>query len=131
MAITELSSDALRACLSQRKAELGGQGINLFQSALNRSKSDLLELYLRPNLLCPGKSYVYIAEDNGGKGSRPNYDPANSLFAALEPSEGGYALPGRWGLFTNPLGWVGIDAAGPRPSDRPINIGFTTYTKSP
>src|ERR1051326_4669993 len=124
----ELSSDTLVACLSSKRDELGGQGVNLFLSALKKSKSDLLELYLRPNLLCPGKSYVYIAEDSGGKRGRPNYDPANSLFAALEPSESGYALPGRWGLFTNPLGWVGIDAAGPRPSHRPLNIGFTIYT---
>jgi len=124
----ELSPDTLRACLSSKRDTLGGQGINLFLSALKKSKSDLLELYLRPNLLSPGKSYIYIAEDSGGKRGRPNYDPANSLFAALEPSESGYALPGRWGLFTNPLGWVGIDVAGPRPSDRPINIGFTIYT---
>lgn len=90
----ELSSNTLVACLSNKRDAIGGQGINLFQSALKRSKSDLVELYLRPNLLCPGKSYVYIAEDSGGKGSRPNYDPANSLFAALEPPESGFALPG-------------------------------------
>src|SRR6266576_2999276 len=124
----ELSSDMLMACLSSKRDTLGGQGINLFQSALNRSKSDLLELYLRPNLLCPGKSYVYIAEDNGGKGSRPNYDPANSLAAAMEPPESDLAFPGRWGLFTNPLGWVGINAEGPLPSDRAINAGYTVYT---
>jgi hypothetical protein len=38
------------------------------------------------------------------------------------------AFPGRWGLFTNPLAWIDIDAPGPRPSDRAINIGFTCYT---
>src|ERR1051326_8257722 len=124
----ELSSDTLMACLSSKRDALGGQGINLFRSALKKSKSDLLELYLQPNLLCPGKSYIYIAADSGGKGSRPNYDPANSLFAAMEPPESAFALPGRWGLFTNPLGWVGIEAPGPRPSDRPINAGFTIYT---
>jgi hypothetical protein len=126
--IEELSSDTFLACAASKRDELGRQGVNLFQSALTRSKSDLLEIYLRPSLLVPGNSYIYIAEDKGGKGGRPNYDPANSLVATIEPPESDLAFPGRWGLFTNPLGWVGIDAEGPRPSDRPINVGYTVYT---
>ena len=128
MSIKEVSSDTVLACLWRKRDELGGQGINLFRSALSRSNSDLLELYLRPNLIHPDKAYIYIAEDNGGKGSRPNYDPANSLVAASEPLGRDLAFPGRWGLFTNPLGWIGINAGGPRPSDRPTNVGFTVYT---
>src|SRR4029077_57202 len=128
VAIQELSTDTLLACLAEKRNELGGQGTNLFQSALNKSKSDLLELFLRPNLLCPGESYIYLAEDKNGKGGRPNYDPANSLVATIEPPDSDLAFPGRWGLCTNPLGWVNINAGGPRPSDRPINVGFTIYT---
>jgi hypothetical protein len=125
VAITVLPSDTLMACLKEHADDLGGQGINLFRNAVGGSKSNLLDSYIRPHLLRLGESYIYIAEDNGGKGSRPAYDPGNT-FAATINSE--LAVPGRWGLFTNPLGWIDIDADGPRPSDRPINIGFCVYT---
>ncbi len=49
------------------------------------------------------------------------------MATALLP-DGDLAFPGRWGLFTNPLAWIDIDAPGPRPSDRATNIGFTCYT---
>lgn len=56
---------------------------------------------------------------------RSNFDPANTIAAMLDSD---LALPGRWGLFANPLSWVDIDADGPRPKYRAINIGFTVYT---
>jgi hypothetical protein len=127
LAIQVLPLDTLFECLKDHASELGGQDINLFDSAVKKSKSDLLDYYLRPNLLVPGHAYIYIAEDKGGKGSRPNYDPGNT-FVALANPQTGLAFPGRWGLFTNPLGWVEIDAQGPRPSDRPTNIGFCVFT---
>jgi hypothetical protein len=128
MAIDILPSDILLACLKEHATDLGGKGINLFQTAVSRSKSDLIELYLRPKLIDPGRSYIYIAEDKGGKGSRRNYDPGNTIAAAVAASESDLVFPGRWGLFSNPLGWVDIDADGPRPSDRATNIGFCVYT---
>jgi hypothetical protein len=116
VAINVLPSDTLLECVKERVVDLGAQGVNLFRSALNRSKSDLLECYLRPNLLSRGNSYIYIAEDNGGKGSRRAYDPGNTV-AALALPDSDLAFPGRWGLFANPLAWINIDAPGPRPSD--------------
>src|SRR5260221_4903732 len=128
LAIQVLPLDTLFECLKEHASDLGGQAINLFQTAAKKSKSDLLDYYLRPNLLSPGQSYIYIAEDKGGKGSRPNYDPGNTIVAAASAPDSGIAFPSRWGLFTNPLGWVEVDTAGPRPSDRPINVGFCVYT---
>ena len=139
MAIDILPSDILFGCLKEHATELGGQGINLFEAAFNKSKSDLIELYLRPKLIDRGRSYIYIAEDKGGKGSRRNYDPGNTIAATRVPPESDLAFPGRWGLFTNPLGWVDINAdgpggavsgasRGPRPSDRATNVGFCVYT---
>lgn len=128
MAINVLPSDTLLECLKGHVADLGEQGVNLFRCAVNKSKSDLIEYYLRPNLLSPGNSYIYIAGDKGGKGSRPAYDPGNTVVATQVPSSSDLTFPGRWGLFTNPLAWIDIDAPGPRPSDRAINIGFTCYT---
>jgi hypothetical protein len=128
LAINVLPSDALLECLKEGAADLGEQGINLFRQAVKRSKSDLLENYLKPNLLCAGDSYIYIAEDNGRKGSRTAYDPGNTVAASMAAFGSELAFPGRWGLFANPLSWIDIDAPGPRPSDRAINIGFTFYT---
>jgi hypothetical protein len=113
MAVDILPSDILFACLKEHATDLGGQGINLFEAAFNKSKSDLIELYLRPKLIDRGRSYIYIAEDKGGKGSRRNYDPGNTIAATMVPPESGLAFPGQWGLFTNPLGWVDINADGP------------------
>ena len=127
MAINVLPSDTLLEYLKEQVADLGEQGINLFRSALNKPRSDFIEFYLRPNLISPGNSYIYIAGDKGGKGSRRAYDPGNTLVATLQPGDD-LAFPGPWGLFTNPLAWIDIDAPGPRPSDRAINIGFTCYT---
>jgi hypothetical protein len=135
MAIDILPSDTLLECLKERVYDLGGQGINLFRNAVGKSKSDLLDHYIRPHLLRQGHSYIYIAEDKGKTG-RKNYDPGNTLAAV---TNSGLAVPGRWGLFTNPLGWVDVDpggpgrailraSRGPRPSDRPVNIGFCVYT---
>src|SRR5690242_5105343 len=112
-------------CLKERVANMGEKSVNLFRNAVKRSKSDLLESYILPNLLSPGNSYIYIAEDKGGKGSRRAYDPGDTVGAMMNSD---LAFPGRWGLFTNPLAWIDIDAPGPRPSDRAINIGFTCYT---
>src|SRR5580704_13635374 len=128
VAINILAPDAVLAHLENARDRLGGQGINLFRAALTRSKSDLLDRFIRPNLIAPDHSYIYIAEDNGGIGSRPNYDPGNSLVASISPSDHHLALPGVWGLFTNPLGWTGIDVPGPKPSERATNIGFCVYT---
>src|SRR5215831_18891207 len=114
MAIKALPSDTLLEHLKEQAADLGKQGVNLFRSALNKSKSDLIEFYIRPNLLSPGTSYIYIAGDKGGKGSRPAYDPGNTLVATKVPSGDDLAFPGGWGLFTNPLAWIDIDASGPR-----------------
>jgi hypothetical protein len=138
MAIDMLPSDTLLGCLKEHAYDLGGQGVNLFHNAVAKSKSDLLDHYVRPHLLRQGHSYIYLAEEKGKTGHR-NYDPGNTLAAATAPPESGLVLPGRWGLFTNPLGWVDIEAnglgaatlgisRGPRPSDRPINIGFCVYT---
>jgi hypothetical protein len=95
---------------------------------MKRSKSDLIERYIRPNLLCSWKSYIYIAGDNGGKMSRTAYDPGNTLVATNVLSEHDLAFPGPWGLFANPLAWIEIGASGPQPKDRAINVGFTCYT---
>ncbi len=51
MAINVLPSDTLLECLKERAPDLGEKSINLFRSAVNQSKSDLLETYIRPNLL--------------------------------------------------------------------------------
>jgi hypothetical protein len=128
VAINVLPSDILLECLKERVANLGEKSVNLFQNAVKRSKSDLLESYIRPNLLSPGNSYIYIAEDKGGKGSRRAFDPGNTVAASKATLGSNLAFPGRWGLFTNPLAWIDIEAPGPRPSDRAINIGFTCYT---
>jgi hypothetical protein len=127
VAINILPSDTLLECLKER-VDLSAQGVNLFRSAVNGSKSDLLECYLRPNSLSRGNSYIYIAEDNGGKGSRRAFDPGNTVAAINAEGGDDLAIPGRWGLFANPLSWIDINAPGPRPSDRAINIGFTCYT---
>jgi hypothetical protein len=126
--INVLAPNAVLAPLESARDSLGGQGVNLFRAALNKSKSDLLDRFIRPNLITPDHSYIYIAKDNGGIGSRPNYDPGNSLNASMSPNDDDLALPGLWGLFTNPLGWTGIDSPGPKPSERAINIGFCVYT---
>jgi hypothetical protein len=128
VAIDILLPDAVMRCLEGARYQLGGQGINQFRMALKRSKSDLLDRYIRPNLITPNHSYIYIAEDKGGIGGRQNYDPGNTLVATMMPVDDELVVPGRWGLFTNPLGWTGIDVAGPRPSERAINIGFCVYT---
>jgi hypothetical protein len=109
MAIDILPSDTLLECLKERVYDLGGQGVNLFRNAVSKSKSDLLDHYIRPHLLRQGHSYIYIAEDKGKTG-RKNYDPGNTLAAV---TNSGLAVPGRWGLFTNPLGWVDVDPGGP------------------
>ena len=127
MAINILPSATLLECLEERANDLGGQGVNLFRNAVAKSKSDLLDQYIRPNLFRQGHSYIYLAEDKGKTGCR-NYDPGNTLVATTVAADSGLSVPGRWGLFTNPLGWVDINAPGPRPSDRPINIGFCVYT---
>jgi len=49
-----LPSEALLGCLKERISVLGDKGVVLFQAALKRSKSDLIERYIRPNLLCSG-----------------------------------------------------------------------------
>ena len=128
VAINVLAPDAVLARLENVRDSLREQGVKLFAAALNRSKSDLLDGFIRPNLITPDHSYIYIAKDNGGIGSRPNYDPGNSLDAWMSPADHNLALPGFWGLFTNPLGWTGIAVQGRRPSDRAINIGFCVYT---
>jgi hypothetical protein len=128
VAINVLPSDTLLECLKERADSLGDKSVSLFHTAVKRSKSDLLESYILPNLLSPGNSYIYIAEDNGGKGSRRAFDPGNTVVASTVPPDSHLAFPGRWGLFANPLAWIDIDAPGPRPSDRAINIGFTCYT---
>jgi hypothetical protein len=128
VAIEALASGVLLGRLEAHRQQLGGQGVNLFRTALTKSKSGLFDTFIRPNLITPDRSYIYIAEDNGGKGSRPNYDPGNTLVATTVSADDNLALPGVWGLFTNPLRWTGIDAKGPRPSDRAINIGFCVYT---
>lgn len=128
VAISVLAPDAVLACLERARNSLGGQGINLFRTALNRSKSDLLDFFIRPNLIKSKRSYIYIAGDKGGVGSRPNYDPGNSLVASNSPADDNLALPGIWGLFTNPLAWTGIDVPGSKPSERAINSGFCVYT---
>jgi hypothetical protein len=63
-------------------------------------------------------------------GGRPNFDPLNSIKAAEAPSGDDLALPGRWGLFTNPLQWVevGLPKRTSLPSERAINVGFCIYT---
>lgn len=124
MAITVLPSDTLLGCLKEHAHDLGGQGVNLFRNAVAKSTSSLLDHYIRPHLIRSNHSYVYIAEDKGKTGRR-NYDPGNTLAATIKSE---LAVPGRWGLFTNPLAWVDINSAGPRPSDRPINVGFCVYT---
>jgi hypothetical protein len=128
VAIEALASGVLLDRLEAHRQQLGGQGVNLFRTALAKSKSDLLDAFIRPHLITPDRSYVYIAEDNGGKGSRPNYDPGNTLVATTVSADNDLALPGIWGLFTNPLRWTDIDKKGPRPSDRAVNIGFCVYT---
>ena len=118
MAINVLPSDALLECLKERVANLGEKSVSLFQNAVKRPKSDLIESYIRPNLISPGNSYIYIAEDKGGKGSRRAFDPGNTVAAAMNP-DSDLAFPGRWGLFANPLAWIDIDAPGPRPTTAP------------
>src|SRR5215467_9782797 len=108
MTIVIVSSDTVLACLGQKRSELGGQAVNQFRMSLRRSKSDLLDLYIRPHLLSEGQSYIYVAEDNHGKGGRPNFDPLNSRKAVEAPLGDDWALPGRWGLFANPLRWIDV-----------------------
>jgi hypothetical protein len=81
MAINVLSSDALLERLEQKRSDLGGQGVNQFRASLERSKSDLLEHYIRPHLLSPDQFYIYLAENNRGERGRPNFDPLNSIKA--------------------------------------------------
>src|SRR5260370_29697044 len=102
MAINVLPSDTLLECLKERVANLGEKSVNLFQNAVKRSKSDLLESYIRPNLISPGNSYIYIAEDKGGKGSRRAYDPGNTVVASPVLPDSHLAFPRRLALFTNP-----------------------------
>jgi hypothetical protein len=128
VAIGILSPDTVARCLEDARDELGGQGFNLVRAALSKSKSDLLDRFILPNLIIPDHSYIFIAEDKGGKGSRQNYDPGNTLAASVMPADDDLAVPGRWGLFTNPLGWTDIDAPGLKPSERAINIGFCVFT---
>jgi hypothetical protein len=128
VAINVLPSEALLGCLKERISVLGDKGVNLFHAAVKRSKSDLIERYIRPNLFCSGKSYIYIAGDNGGKMSRTAYDPGNTLVATNVPPDHNLAFPGPCGLFANPLAWIEIGASGPRPKHRAINIGFACYT---
>jgi hypothetical protein len=128
VAISILSSDTVTRCLEGARDELGGQGVNLVRAALNKPKSDLLDRLIRPKLITRNHSYIYLAEDKGGKGSRPNYGPGNTLVASTMSADDDLAVPGRWGLFTNPLGWTDIDAPGPKPRERAINIGFCVYT---
>ena len=118
MAINVLPSDTLLECLKERVADLGEKSVNLFRNAVNRSKSDLLESYILPNLLSPGNSYIYIAEDKGGKGSRRAFDPGNTVVASM-------ATLGEQSGFSRSLGAVhkstGVDRhrrARP-PSERP------------
>src|ERR1700751_2336193 len=129
MAINVLPSDTLMERLKERVYDLGGQGVNLFRNAVSKSKSHLLDHYIRPHLLSQGHSYIYLAEDKGKTG-RKNYDPGNTLAATMVPPDSPLALPGRWSLFTNPLRWVDSEAGGSggavssasrglRPSDRP------------
>jgi hypothetical protein len=117
-------------CLEQKHSELDERGINLFRQSLNREHSDLLERYIRAHLVCRDRSYIYLAEDNGGVGSRPNFDPLNSIKAMEAPSGDDWALPGCWGLFTNPLRWVevGLPKGSSGPSERAVNVGFCVYT---
>jgi hypothetical protein len=130
VAISILSPDTVTRCLEGARDELGGQGVNLFRAALNKQKSDLLDRFIRPKLITRDHSYIYLAQDKGGKCSRPNYDPGNTLAASMVPADDELAVPGKWGLFTNPLGWTVIDAPMGQhpPRDRPINIGFCVYT---
>jgi hypothetical protein len=81
-----LASDTVLACLEAVRPDLGGQGVNLFRAALKKSKSDLFDTFIRPNLIRLNRSYIYIAEENGGKGSRPAYDPGNTVVAASRPA---------------------------------------------
>src|SRR5260370_2842662 len=85
---------------------------------------------LGAQLLSEGKSSNYLAEDNRGERGRTNFDPLNSIKAMQTLPGDDWALPGRWGLFTNPLLWVdvGLAKGSSRPSDRPINVGFCVYT---
>src|SRR5215208_2752211 len=119
-----MTADVLMECLEGCIHELGGQGIQLFRNAIAKSKSALLEEYILPHLLTPGQSYIYVAED-AGKTMRQRFDPGNTIAATINSD---LALPGRWGLFANPLAWIDIDGGGPRPSERAINIGFCIYT---
>jgi hypothetical protein len=128
VSIDVLTPDAVLARLESARDSLGAQGTNLFRAALDRSKSDLLDNFIRPNLITPDRSYIYIAGDNGGVRSRPNYDPGNSMVASLSPADHDFALPDGWGLFANPLAWTGIDVPGPKPSERATNIGFCVYS---
>ena len=61
MAINVLPSDTLLECLKERVHDLGGQGVNLFRNAVGGSKSGLLDHYILPHLLTPGRSYIYRA----------------------------------------------------------------------
>jgi hypothetical protein len=128
VSIDVVTPEAALARLESARDRLGPQGINLFRAALDRSKSDLVDNFIRPHLFTPDRSYIYIAGDNGGVRSRPNYDSGNSLVASISPADHDFALPGGWGLFANPLGWTGIDVPGPKPSERATNIGFCIYT---
>lgn len=126
--VSVLASDTVLVCLEAARADLGGRGVKLFSAALQKSKSHLLDTFIRPNLVRRNHSYIYIAEDKGGKGSRPNYDPGNSMFASSTSTDDDLAVPGVWGLFTNPLVWTGINEPGLKPSERAINVGFCVYT---
>ena len=65
LAINVLPSDTLFECLKERVADLGDKSVSIFQNAVKRPKSDLIEYYLRPTLLSPGNSYIYIVERAG------------------------------------------------------------------
>jgi hypothetical protein len=119
-----MTPEALMERLEGRVHDLGGRGVQLFRNAIAKSKSALLDQYIRPHLLTPTHSYIYLAED-AGRTMRQKFDPGNTVAATVNSD---LALPGRWGLFANPLAWVDIDGGGSRPSDRAINVGFCIYT---
>jgi hypothetical protein len=125
-----LSSDILLDCLERKRDDLGGQAINQFCMSFSRESSTLLDIYLRPHLLSEGQSYIYLAENNRGERGRPNFDPLNSIEAMQTLPGDDWALPGRWGLFNNPLGWVdvGLPNGSRPPSERAVNVGFCVYT---